>query len=246
MCYYKVRFMHTNKSKHIEYHIEGLGNYIKDIIYAANDGIITTFAVVAGVAGATLPVSVIIILGFANLLADGFSMAISNFLGSRSERALIKKEEKREEDEVFHKPKREVEEVKIILRDRGYSPEDVESLTKLVCKNEKFWVDFMMKYELALTDGHNSDLRAAIFTLISFMAAGSLPLMPFLALNYVVGDLLLISAISTGLALFLVGALRTIITKHNWFISGLEMLFVGGIAAIIAYYVGYIISGIIQ
>ncbi|MBI2035619.1 MAG: VIT1/CCC1 transporter family protein [Candidatus Liptonbacteria bacterium] len=237
--------MHINKSKHYEYHSEGIAGYIKDIIYAANDGIITTFAVVAGVVGASLPIATIIILGFANLLADGFSMAVSNYLGSRSERALIKTEERREEDEILRKPKYETEEVKSILVERGYAREDAEAMTRLISKNEKFWVDFMMKYELRLSRGNGSDIKASLLTLISFIAAGSLPIMPFIVLNFVLSDLLMISTIATGIALFSVGAMRTIITRRNWFWSGLEMLFVGGLAAVIAYFIGSLISGII-
>ncbi len=65
-----------------------IGRYIKDIIYGANDGIVTTFAVVAGSVGAGLSVKVILILGFSNLLADGFSMGAGNYLGSRSEKEV--------------------------------------------------------------------------------------------------------------------------------------------------------------
>jgi predicted membrane protein (TIGR00267 family) len=65
--------------------MQRIGDYIKDIVYGANDGIITTFAVVAGASGATLPASIIVIIGLANLFADGFSMAASNYLGTRSE-----------------------------------------------------------------------------------------------------------------------------------------------------------------
>ena len=96
----------------MEKHLTGLGSHIKDIVYGANDGIITTFAIVAGSFGADLTPTVILVLGFANLLADGFSMAASNFLGSKSENSLYKEEEKREYDEVKNLPEKEKEEVR--------------------------------------------------------------------------------------------------------------------------------------
>src|SRR3989344_5375647 len=105
----------------MEKHVQGLGTYIKDIVYGANDGIITTFAVVAGAAGADLSVSVILILGISNLLADGFSMAASNFLGTHSENSLFKKEEQREFEEVETVPEKEKKEIYEIFRQHEFS-----------------------------------------------------------------------------------------------------------------------------
>jgi VIT1/CCC1 family predicted Fe2+/Mn2+ transporter len=73
---------------------------IEDFVYGAIDGSVTTFAVVAGVVGAALSPSIILILGFANLFADGFSMAIGNYLGTKSQKEYIEKERKREEWEI--------------------------------------------------------------------------------------------------------------------------------------------------
>ena len=231
---------------HIEKHESGLGAYIKDIIYAANDGIITTFAVVAGVAGASLSITTILILGFANLLADGFSMAVSNYMGSRSESARAKKEKKREEREILEKPEEERHEVMDVLCARGYSMEDAEAMTAYIMKNDKFWVDFMMRYELGIDSGGTSDKRAALYTFVAFVTAGSLPLLPFILLYGTMDNLFFISALATAIAFFVVGALRVRVTKKNWFISGLEMLVVGGTAAAIAYGIGYGISAIIN
>src|SRR3989344_4889472 len=171
---------------HHEHHTNGLGTYIKDIVYGANDGIITTFAVVAGSFGATLPAHVILILGFSNLLADGFSMAASNFLGSQSENELYKTEEKRERYEIAHIPEREREEIYHIFIEKGYGPEEATQLTKLVSSNEDFWVDFMMRYELGMhNDGVGEERKSALLTFLAFVCAGSLPLLPFLFLNQV-------------------------------------------------------------
>lgn len=242
MLYSLLNNMRVKNLHHLESHNDGIGNYIKDIIYAANDGIITTFAVVAGVAGASLSLNSIIILGFANLFADGFSMALSNYLGSRSERALIKKEKNREEKEVTNMPDKEAREVLDILCDRGYERGDAEILTSLIRKNEKFWVDFMMKYELRLPEGRASDIKASGLTFGSFVVAGSLPLLPFIFFSATQGNLPFISGMTTAATLFTVGALRCTVTKKNWFTSGLEMLIVGGIAGAIAYFIGYGIS----
>ncbi len=230
--------------KHLEKHSAGLSSYIKDIVYGANDGIITTFAIVAGVAGAGLSNAVIVILGIANLLADGFSMAASNYLGTRSENSLYREEEKREIYEVDNLPEKEKEEIREVFEREGFDDGQTEQLIGLVSSNKRFWVDFMMKYELEMsppTEG--SEWKAASLTFLSFVLAGALPLTPFILFSGNSANLLLYSSTATAVALFLVGAARYFITKKNWFISGLEMLLVGGVAAGVAYFVGSLIGG---
>ncbi len=230
---------------HHEKHIRGIGSYIKDIVYGGNDGIITTFAVVAGTIGASLDPTITLILGFSNLLADGFSMAASNFLGSRSENQLYDEEEQREYQEIETIPDHERQEIRQIFQDEGYDPNDTENLVQLVSKNKKFWVDFMMRYELGLhRDGAGREFTAATLTFVAFVIAGSLPLIPFLLFNSAVTSLP-ISIAATAIALFLIGSLRVLITKKNAIVSGLEMLIVGGIAATMAYVIGYLVSQIV-
>ncbi|MBI4991690.1 MAG: VIT1/CCC1 transporter family protein [Candidatus Harrisonbacteria bacterium] len=229
-----------------EKHSTGLGVYIKDMVYGANDGIITTFAVVAGAAGADLSPAVIIILGISNLLADGFSMAASNYLGTTSEHSLFKEEEKREIDEVENLPDSEKEEVREVFLNKGFSDVDTSQLVNLISKNKNFWVDFMMRYELELSmPSVGGEWKAATMTFLTFVFAGTLPLLPFIVLPVSPAQTLNASVIFTAVSLFLVGSARHFITRKNWFWSGLEMLFVGGIAAVVAYWVGYLVSNLI-
>lgn len=219
--------------------------YIKDIVYGATDGIITTFAIVAGSAGSGLSNKVVLVLGVANLLADGFSMAASNYLGTTSENSLFQEEQKREIEEVETVPNKEKQEVKKVLSDFGFEAEDSEKLTDLISANKKFWVDFMMRYELDLNvPVAGSAFWGAALTFLSFVFAGSLPLAPFLLFK-IGPHTFAYSVIATGVSLFGVGAARYFLTKVNWFLSGLEMLLIGGVAAVVAYFVGYFISVIV-
>ena len=134
----------------MEKHLTGIGSYIKDIVYGANDGIITTFAIVSAAIGAGFSSAVIIVLGVANLLADGFSMAASNFLGTRSENDLFKKEKQRELDEVENVPEKEKQEIREVFEHHNFNKEDSGKLVELVSNNKEFWIDFMMRYELGM------------------------------------------------------------------------------------------------
>lgn len=229
---------------HREPHAKGLSGYIKDIVYGANDGIITTFAIVTASVGAGFSSVVIIVLGIANLLADGFSMAASNFLGTRSENDLFKKEKERELYEVAHMPEKEREEIMEVFQHHSFNKEDSEKLVELVSGNKEFWVDFMMRYELGMNvPEEGSEWMSAMWTFIAFVIAGSLPILPF----YLIpdnGSVFMYSVIATGVTLFVVGAARNLVTGVNWIVSGFEMLLVGGIAASVSYLVGALVSAV--
>ena len=218
-----------------------LGRHIKDVIYGANDGIITTFAVVAGVAGASLSEITIIILGLASLFADGFSMAASSYLGSKSEKDFFRRAV--ESWEFENVPEEEMAEMRSLLKERGYSENEADNLTNLLAKNKSFWLDVMMREELHLSpDKKQVPWKGALVTFISFIAAGFIPIAPFLFFSAYGVNLLLIAIIATAFALFAVGSMRTFITEKRWFVSGIEMLIVGGIAASLAYGIGNFIS----
>ena len=157
---------------------------LRDAVFAADDGMITTFAIAAGSAGAGFSPTTVIILGFANLIADGFSMAGGVYLGVKSE----------------------------------------------------------LEYEKARGVGHNksdSPVRDGVVTYISFVLAGLIPLAPYLL---GVNDVFIISSLFVGVSLFLLGVIKGLYTDRNWIKSGLEVLFIGGLAAFLAYLVGYIVD----
>lgn len=220
--------------------------YLRDAIYGANDGIVTTFAVVAGVVGASLSPVTVILLGVASLLADGFSMAASSFLATRSARDVFQREREVEKWEVTHHPKLEEAEIREILVEKGYGGDDLEKMITLITKNEKFWIDFMMYEELGfLPIEAGRAFRSAVVTFFAFIGAGFLPIIPYL-LTTGGTNTFLWSALFAILAFFIVGALRAFFTAKSWFWSGFEMLLVGGFAASIAYLAGFLIKALIS
>ena len=228
-------------------HHEATGSYVGDFVYGAIDGSVTAFAVVSGVAGAALSVNVVIILGLANLFADGFSMAVGNYLSSRSNKEFIEKERKREEWEIEHYPKGEVEEIRQIYKEKGFRGKDLEKAVKVITSNKDVWVDTMMKSELRLIEDQISPVKKGAVTFISFLLVGSIPLMPYFlsfssdAIKSIVYPF---SIVMTFIAFFFIGSAKVLVTKKNWLLSGLETLLVGGAAAIIAYAVGYFLRGL--
>ena len=223
------------------------GKYIKSFIYGGLDGTITTFAVVAGVAGASLNTSIVLILGFANLIADGISMAFGDYLSTKAEREYGTAERKFEEKATKF-PKVEKKNLMEIFLGQGFSKKDTEKITSIVCKNKKACVDLMLTYELGITRKKQDPLRNAATTFGSFVLFGFIPLIAYVfskSISVFQQDTFLIASVFTGLTLFSLGVVKCKVTKMNWLRSGVEMLFVGGLAAVAAYIVGYFISTII-
>lgn len=237
---------HTVHAIATEEHTKASGKYVGDMVYGALDGTVTTFAVVSGVQGANLAHSIVLILGFANLIGDGLSMAIGNYLGTKSELEYIKQERAREEWEIEHYPEGEKEEIRHIFSKKGFKGKDLERAVKIVTSDKKVWTDTMMLDELGLTEEDKTPIWSALATFVAFITAGFIPLLIYVLSLFIQFDfnLFIVSMILSGITLFVAGSLRTFVTGRNWLRSGLEMLFVGSIAAGAAYLVGYLLQGI--
>lgn len=251
-----------------EQHQQAQGQYIKSAVYGGLDGIITTFAVVAGVAGASLSAGVVLILGFANLIADGISMAIGDFLSTKAEKEYARTERKRESWEVENYPEGEMKEMIELYMDKGITEKDARQMVNILSKHKKAWVDVMMVEELGIVESDESPLKNALVTFGSFSVFGFIPLFAYVLARFIPGmtgkltsttaqstipelatsgasdPTFLIACILTGATLFTLGALKTKVTGQKWYIAGFEMLIVGGLAAAAAYLIGVALSGL--
>ena len=223
-------------------------SYLKDFIYGSIDGIVTTFAIVSGVIGAELSSGIIIILGLANLIADGFSMGISNYLGTKSENELIDKAKKEELDHIEHYPEGEREEIRQIFARKGFKGDELENAVNTITSDVNRWVETMLQDELGFSLSKKSPLKSGLATFIAFIIIGFIPLASFV-INWFEPGLIerpfLISSVFTGLAFFLVGAYKTRFVGKSWYLNGFETFIIGGIAAFIAYYIGSLLKAIV-
>ena len=219
--------------------------YLKEIVYGGVDGIVTTFAVVAGFAGANAGMQVgglgpltVLLFGLANLFADASSMALGNFLSTRSEQDRYSQEEAKERHEIEHNPRMEMAESIEILKEQGFSESDAIQLVEIYATNKEYWVNFMMKYELEMEDLRNENpLLTGLATFISFISFGSIPLLPYI-INPTYSHAFLLAIIATGIALLLLGILRLQVTKQHTMRSIGEIVLIGSVSAVIAYLVG--------
>jgi len=222
-------------------------SYLHDFIYGAIDGAVTTFAVVAGVQGANLNESVVIILGVANLIADGFSMAISNFLGSRAERQRREHARREEERQIRVYPEGEREEIRQIFAAKGFEGDDLERIVEVITSDRELWAETMMSEELGFASAAPNEFRAALATLVAFVTIGFLPLSVFVYDITGIGEVpdpFVWSAAMTGVAFFVVGALKSRFVDQIWWRAALETLAVGSVAATLAYAAGALLQGV--
>lgn len=238
----KETFKDHLKHEHTDLQVS---QYLKEFVYGGNDGIVTTFAVVAGFSGASigadaLNISLITVLlfGLANLFADGAAMGLGSLLSVRSHKKVYQNAYNKELKETKDSYEFEITETEYIFEEKGYSKEDSKQLTALISKNPKFWAAFMVTHELELSNPeHENEYLMGLATFIAFIIFGFIPLLPYL-FNNTAENLFLYSCICTIVALILLGVLRSVLAKEKLFSAIGEVLAVGIISSSLAYIVG--------
>lgn len=227
--------------------------YLREIIYGGNDGIVTTFAVVAGFSGANigdvgqLSFATVLLFGLANLFADATSMGLGNFLSSKANQDNFKSK-KEELIKLMSLNTEEMERASIeVLTKQGFNKEDAQKLLASYKENHTFWADFLLKYKYEVTNPETEKpLLTGLATFFSFMLFGSIPLMPYLlGSSSFASQNFLFSCIATFSALFILGVLRWRISERSFLPSVIEVIFIGGLAAVVAYTVGVLFKEVL-
>lgn len=242
--------MKETLEEHVRTHhgVTPVTTYLRQIVYGGTDGIVTTFAVVAGFTGAqsggvaTYSILTVLLFGLANLFADGTSMAVGDFLSSRSEVDVYKRQKKQEQKEIEDMPEFEKDQTIAILISKGFSKQKAKELTEIYASNKEYWLEFMMNYELQLPNIEDEKSHiSALTTFVSFLIFGFIPLIPYLfikepftAFTY--------SGISALMAMVLIGLLRWYITKQQLWRAVGETVLLATLSAAIAYIVGTFFS----
>jgi vacuolar iron transporter family protein len=224
--------------------------YFKEVIYGGIDGIVTTFAVVAGFAGAALSAdltmqlsfAIVLLFGLANLFADAASMGLGNFLSVRSEQAMYHTARERERALLQSKPEAERSATIQLLQAKGFTDADATTLADIYQHNESYWLDFMMMHEHELADPRGENpVYTGLATFISFMIFGAIPLLPFMLMEEgSVAFIFPLSVVCPFSALVLLGLLKWKVIGDNFVASLTEVILVGGTAATLAYLVGVV------
>lgn len=219
------------------------GKSLRDVIFGANDGFVSSLALVAGMSGAFTSDRVVLVAGLAGAVAGGISMALGAYLAVKSEVEYYQGELEREQREVEMVPHREREEIREIYLQKGFTGEELEKVVETITADKKRWINVMMEEELQLLPpDQSSPFRAGLLTGGAFLGAALVPLFPFF-FGLPVLTALVISILLTAVGKFAVGASKTLVTGKNWIKSGIEMVGIGLLAAGVSYLIGTLFSG---
>lgn len=219
-----------------------------ELVYGGIDGSVTTFAVVSGSVGAGIDSSIIVILGLANLLADGFAMSVGAYLSSKTEKDNYEKYRRQEEVMITTQPNLEKAKLLNIYKKAGFEEVLSIKIVDAITTKKANWVGTVMKekYNLVLED--KTPLSKGISTYISFLFAGFIPLIVYIVdlISNVDFNLFLLSSILTCISFGIIGFLKSKINQTKVVQGILETLFLGLLAAMVAFLVGYILENLIQ
>jgi vacuolar iron transporter family protein len=225
---------HSKKAIHNRLAQGPHNSYLRDWIYGGIDGAVTTFAIIAGIVGAHLSTSIIFILGFANVLADGFAMAAGNYGATKAERDDYERVLAIERRHVALEPEGEREEIRQIFAAKGFTGEDLERAVDVITSDPARWIKTMATEEYGLAPAQRSPPRAAVSTFMAFIICGCVPL-----LTYLFTDSLTACVLGTGATFFAVGAVKSRWSPAGWLRSGVETFLIGMGAAALAFAVGF-------
>jgi predicted membrane protein (TIGR00267 family) len=220
---------------------------IREIVFGYNDGSVSTLALLSGVTGGALTRELILVAGFSAVVAGGISMAVGNYISSKSEMEYHESEIDREEREIEEIPEIEREEIRQIYMKKAQFPEEeLNLIVNRITGDKKTWLDTMMKEELGLfKERFENPIKLGLIMFFAFVAGGILPIIPFLILPTTHASLLA-AVVVTFVSLFTIGAWKTTFTKKNWLLSGAEMVFVGILATLIPYLIGQFLPAILS
>ena len=217
---------------------------ISDAVLGGVDGCVTTFAVVSGAVGAGFPSSVALVLGLANLIADGFSMAISNYESIKAQQEFAESVRLTEQEHIDKVPAGEREEIRQIFQKKGFTGEVLEKIVDTISSDKRLWIETMLTEEHGMQKIGPNPFKSAVTTFFAFVFVGTMPLIPFLIPGLEEQLQFIISACVAGIMFFLIGMMKSIIFAKPVFRSGLNTLLTGSTAAGLAFLTGYLLRDI--
>ena len=217
------------------------GSWVRDVMLGLNDGLVASFAVTSGVAGAFVTGNAAMMAGLSEMLGGAVAMGLAAFISARSQIEFYQSEIERERDEIRRWPEREREEISAIYRKKGFTGPLLERVVTHITSDAERWSNVMMREELGFNqESFDSPIRSAFAVGLSYLSGAAVPVWAYIFFQP--SRALIVSAISTVAVLFAVGALKTIITSRSWWRSGLESMLIGIAAAGVTYAAGRIFA----
>jgi VIT1/CCC1 family predicted Fe2+/Mn2+ transporter len=216
---------------------------VADIVLGMADGLTVPFAIAAGLSGAKVASTIVVIGGLSEIAAGAISMGVGGFLSARQDIEHYRAEREREIKETEEVPDQERREVAMILQDWGLNEEEAEPVVEALSQDREKWVNFMMRFELDLEKPERlRALQSGITIGLAYAVAGFIPLSPYFGIKNV-SNALYVSAGVTMLAMFVFGYVKARVTGVNALRSALQTLILGALAAGAAFGISRLVRG---
>ncbi len=218
---------------------------LRDVVFGTQDGLISTLGALTGIAAGTQNGQAVVIAGCVIVVVESLSMAAGSYLSSKAQRDYLERLLHEEEEEIRNDPERERQEIWEMYRARGYADDEIQMIARRLMSNPKLLLEDMAHKELGIApDALEEPVGNAIVMGIAYVIGGVIPVAPYLLLP--IHTAMPISIVGTCFALFLFGGLKGRVVKQVWWRSGLEMLSIAGLAALVGFVVGRLVSGFIS
>ncbi len=224
-----------------EMHEHGLfRNYIRDLVLGYNDGLVSVYALTAGVAGAGFGASAILTTGMAAAVAGALSMAAGEYISTKSQTEYYDAERQREREHIKKWPDLERKELLESLQEKGLEGRVLHEATEAIASDDERFLDYMMRDEFGIGPETDRDpWKASILIVLAFLLGAALPVLPY-ALAGV--HALRVSTAASIVGLFVAGVVRARTSRLNPWKAGVEMVFVGVLAATITFILGALVG----
>lgn len=223
------------------WHRTSYGGSLRAAVFGANDGLVSNFSLVMGIAGANAEPRFVLLAGIAGLLAGASSMAAGEYVSMQSQRELYEQQIAIERQELEMSPEEEHEELSLIYQAKGIPADQAEELAGRILANPDTAIDTLAREELGLDPAAlGSPWIAAASSFVAFAAGAAIPVLPYILMTG--NAAFFTSAIVCGISLFIVGALISIFTGRSLLFSGFRMLGIGALAAAVTYFIGRLLG----
>ena len=224
--------------------VSKLGDGIREVVFGANDGIVSTFGILAGMVGASISSNLIALVGVIQMFAAGLSMGLGAYISTKSQNEYYRAAEKSELRDIDVHPAREKKQVRAILAERGLLGKTLDGATTSLTRDKKHWLHFLMEERFGIAEtSYPHPVFAGAVMFISFVLAGFFVVIPFFFASS--KPALAVSATISMVLLFIVGAGKTKFTKRNLFTSGIENLLIGALTGVVGFTVGALVRGLL-
>jgi VIT1/CCC1 family predicted Fe2+/Mn2+ transporter len=229
---------------HAELHTLGaLGSGVRDIVFGVHDGILTVLGFASGAAGIFADSRTIFFTGLAGMIAEGISMGIGEYQAIKAQNEIMEHQRHIEEEEVRTKPQEELQEVCDIYCKKGFSKKEAMRIARRIAKDKKRWVDTMMTEELGFSpNGGENPIQDALTIGVASFVGGFIPLVGYLFLAK--EDAFMASVGLSAIVVFFLGVLKERYAEHRWLSSGLKMMAVALLTALLTFYIGKFLGSI--